>query len=287
MAEGADEDRLHGALLNQLWDLTPNNELIGAESFDTRPIFGAPSIFARRSLIQAELYRLATSPERAGAVPRIIDGLTITAIDAEAGRVTCSDGQVFCGDLVVGADGIRSVARRAVTSSPDDSIGGISNTGLVGYMSIVPAVYFAETPELAFMTTPGQQGIAQWSDNASNVHRVLAYPCSAEHFEVFGFAREGAWTDALDANRSSILHDIPAAAVQQDFASFAPCIRNMLTVAGQSASSRSRACIAHTFASTEISLWRIRDTKPLPASAWTKGRICLTGDAAHAVTPRE
>lgn len=41
MAEGADEDRLHGALLNQLWDLTPKNELIGAESFDTRPIFGA------------------------------------------------------------------------------------------------------------------------------------------------------------------------------------------------------------------------------------------------------
>ena len=43
MAEGADEDLLHGALLNQLWDLTPNNELIGAESFDTRPIFGAGS----------------------------------------------------------------------------------------------------------------------------------------------------------------------------------------------------------------------------------------------------
>ena len=171
-------------------------------------------------------------------------------------------------------------------------------------MSIVPAVYFAETPELAFMTTPGQQGIAQWSDNASNVvsalsarcaarpltfsqHRVLAYPCSAEHFEVFGFAREGAWTDALDANRSSILHDIPAAAVQQDFASFAPCIRDMLTAAGQCASWRCLAHIAHTSASTEISLWRIRDTKPLPAAAWTKGRICLTGDAAHAVTPRK
>lgn len=126
--------------------------MLRADRADSQRSIGAPSIFARRSLIQAELFRLATSPERAGTVPRIIDGLAITAIDAEAsvrdrrasdlgpltrltaqaGRVVCSDGQIFHGDLIVGADGIRSVARQAATDSADDSVGGICNTGLVG-----------------------------------------------------------------------------------------------------------------------------------------------------------
>jgi salicylate hydroxylase len=225
----------------KLWNCSKDNDNIKEAVFDTRPIFGVPSIFARRSRLHAELYRFATDPSRTGKPARVLTEVNIKSVDPSAGVVVSDTGETHVGDLIIGADGINSAVRGAVlahSSIPNTETGsviGISEgtaavpTGLAGYASVVPAVVIASDPELAFQAVDGVAGICHWEEPGERKLRVLCYPCdNKEYFQVFAYIPETLWVEEFEKNKTSIIRGIPAERVLKDFESFHPVVKKLL-----------------------------------------------------------
>jgi len=194
-------------------------------------------VLARRSRLQAELHRFATDPSRPGNPARIITDVKIKSVDPIAGVVVTETGEIYNGDLVVGADGINSSVRAAVLaqSSETGSVVGVSEgstavlTGLVGYMSVVPADIISSDPDLAFQAGVGVNGLCAWKAPPESKLRVLCYPCdNKKYFQVFAYAPETPWVDEFEKNRSAILRNVPTEQALKDFEGFHPSVRKLL-----------------------------------------------------------
>jgi salicylate hydroxylase len=226
---------------SKLWNCSKDNDNIKETVFDTRPIFGAPSIFARRSRLQAELYRFATDYSRPGNPARVLTNVNITSVDSRAGIVMADTGDTYVGDLIIGADGINSAVRGAVLAYSSEltretgSMTGISEgtaavpTGLAGYASVVPAEIIASDPSLAFQAAEGVGGICHWQGPEGSKLRVLCYPCdNKEYFQIFAYLPETSWEEEFEKNKTSIIRGIPAESVLKDFESFHPTVKKLL-----------------------------------------------------------
>ena len=226
---------------SKLWNCSKDHDNIKESVFDTRPIFGAPSIFARRSRLQAELYRFATDPARPGTPARVLTDVNIKSVDPSAGVVVADSGDTYIGDLIVGADGINSAVRGAVLAYSSDpasesgSVVGVSEgtaavpTGLAGYTSVVPAGIIASDPDLAFQAAEGVGGICHWQGPEGSQLRVLCYPCdNKEYFQIFGYVPETSWKEQFERDKTSIIRGIPAERVLKDFETFHPVVKKLL-----------------------------------------------------------
>lgn len=201
--------------------------------FDTRKTFGTPSIFARRSRIQAELHRLATDPSRPGKPVNIITDVKITSLDPIAGIAVTDSGETFTGDLIIGADGINSSIRAAVIAHAKTSVSEGTDdvpTGLVGYVTHAAADVIASDPNLAFQATAdGIAGICGWSGPPDSQLKVLCYPCdNKKYFQVLAYAPETHWVEEFEKNHSNIVNNVPKERLLQEFQDFHPSIQKIL-----------------------------------------------------------
>lgn len=71
--------------------------------------------FANRIDAHNELRRLALDPAGKGPVPQLLLGVKITEIDS-SGIVTLADGQTFTAEVIIGADGNRSITRSVINA---------------------------------------------------------------------------------------------------------------------------------------------------------------------------
>lgn len=80
-------------------------------------------IFQHRADLWNEFLRLATAPSEElridGEPAKVVYGKEVVRIDVESGDVMLSDGEVLHSDLVIGADGIKSVVRPIVVEQED------------------------------------------------------------------------------------------------------------------------------------------------------------------------
>lgn len=83
---------------------------------------GAPWWWIHRADMQQELLRLATEVEDPNWGPKVelVLGAKVKEVDCENGVVVTEAGERYTADLVVGADGVHSAIRRAVTGKENE-----------------------------------------------------------------------------------------------------------------------------------------------------------------------
>ncbi|EMD31600.1 hypothetical protein CERSUDRAFT_119636 [Gelatoporia subvermispora B] len=208
--------------------------------------FGAPYYHIHRADFHKLLYDLAA--------PKMILrlGATVVAVDPDAPSVTLKSGEVVHGDLIVGADGIKSFVQTVVIGKVNPA----EPTGDAAYRAVIPADLMLEDPELKpFIDTPEMTG---WM--APGRH-LMAYCIRAKkEFNVVLLHPDDGSVESWTAEGS-------ADKMRSDFADFEPRVQKLLS-----------------FVNSTLK-WRLMDRQPLQTWVHPSGRVTLLGDACHPMLP--
>ncbi|TWU71325.1 hypothetical protein ED733_001134 [Metarhizium rileyi] len=231
--------------------------------------FGAPFFAVHRVDLHKELMRLASVSEVQGpSASQQVDGIVlhlaspVSMVDARQGRIEFADGTVKHADLIVGADGLRSVARKAVACDPGLAEPfNLNSTGQSAFRFLVPTKDLQETVsgrKLLEWKTPGACLLAD-TKLVDKERHIMWYPCRDGTVQNFVGIHPSA--DTLGADTAP---DVQAQMLQQ-FGHFDPDLVQVLRDA------------------KDTKCWPLFSMKPL--KSWTFGKVVLIGDAAHPMLP--
>lgn len=165
--------------------------------------------------------------------------------DASTAAVHLSDGRQFTGDVVIGADGIKSVIRQAMLGDDKPEF-----TGNVAWRAVV---------ETAALETPPNPTACVWMGRGR--HAVTYRLRQGRLVNFVGVVERDDWTQ----ESWTALGDKDDAL--NDFKGWHPSLKAVLEAANE----------------TQLYRWALFDRKPL--ARWTDGRAALLGDAAHPMLP--
>ncbi|KAH8110407.1 FAD/NAD-P-binding domain-containing protein [Phellopilus nigrolimitatus] len=219
---------------------------------------GAPYFHVHRADLHDMVHGLAAASPRVA----IRLGATVVAVDPtpapDGVSVTLAGGEVVRGDLIVGADGIKSVVRGVVLGRADAP----EPTGDAAYRAIIstdamladPELRpFVDTPEMTAWMGPGRHLMAYCIRGKKEYNLVMMHP---DDGSVESWSAEGS-ADKLRA----------------DFADYDP----RLSIS---------ASVRRLLALVDSTLkWRLMDRKPLETWLHPEGRVVLLGDACHPMLP--
>ncbi|TFY64344.1 hypothetical protein EVG20_g5982, partial [Dentipellis fragilis] len=216
-------------------------------------VHGAPYLHVHR----ADYHRLLTGlvEGRPNVQLRLSAAVTTIQPDpaVEGGpSVTLKSGEVIHADLIIGADGVKSIVQGVVTGQQDAP----RPTGDTAYRAIIPTDVmmrdpelkeFVETPEMTGWMAPGRHLMAYCIRGKKEYNLVLLHP---DDGSVESWTAEG----SADKMRS-------------DFADFEPRVQKLLG-----------------FVKSTLK-WRLMDRSALPRWVHPKGRVALLGDSCHPMLP--
>jgi 2-polyprenyl-6-methoxyphenol hydroxylase-like FAD-dependent oxidoreductase len=205
--------------------------------------FGAPYFGIHRADLQRTLSR-ALGSEQLHLGCRLTDLLP----ERDSVVLEFADGRVERVDVVVGADGVRSMVRRWVTGADDAVYSGTS-----AFRGIVPT---ADLPSL-----PDPHAIQFWM--GPDAH-VLHYAIGGQGESVNFFAVvEGPRVWPHDGSIVEVPEDVPVAS----FRGWHPAVPEMIAAAASPLR------------------WSLSTVRPL--LRWYRGRVVVLGDAAHGMLPHQ
>ncbi|KAL1895867.1 hypothetical protein Sste5346_004964 [Sporothrix stenoceras] len=207
--------------------------------------------FSRKD-IHAELKRAALSPDGLGTAPRLVLGAHVERVDLENQTVVLSSGERFHGDVIIGADGIRSASGNSVFGKLQTVPEGLS-----AYRCMIQSEKLKDNPATEILVDSTKVLMLIGPDR-----RIVAYPCSNWNWINFVCI----FPD--DEDRRLQWHDtVTVEEMVQKFQDFHPSIPAALSMA------------------SNTGMWRLRDRVPL--STLAKGCYAIIGDAAHAMGPHQ
>jgi salicylate hydroxylase len=210
---------------------------------------GAPYYLVHRADLHAGLLDAA---QNAGVV--IHTQKRVVSYDFEGPSVTTDAGEVFKADLVVGADGIKSVARPLLTGEADVP----RDTGDVAYRILIPGEKLLADPELAtFITEPCT---TSWCGPEAH---LVGYPirngelynivvCATSHNET----SDEVWV--VKGDNSELC---------ERFATWEPRVQKLCKLTG------------------DFMKWRLCDLPILKRWVHPSGKTALLGDSCHPMLP--
>ncbi|EAW11245.1 FAD-dependent oxidoreductase [Aspergillus clavatus NRRL 1] len=167
-----------------------------------------------------------------------------------------ADGSEDLTDVVVGCDGIKSQVRRLIVGDDHPSVHP-SYTHKYAYRGLVPMEQAIEAvgEELASNSCmhmgPGGHMLT-FPVNQGKTLNIVAFHTSPDE-----------WTDYPRLTRQGTRDE-----ALRDFAGYGPNVTKLLKLTDE-----------------KLSVWAIFDLGDHPVPTFHKGRICITGDAAHATSP--
>ncbi|TFK48474.1 FAD/NAD(P)-binding domain-containing protein [Heliocybe sulcata] len=212
--------------------------------------FRADYLFLQYGRLWSLLYRLVTE---AGITVRFKS--TITSVDPSQPSVTLSSGESLSCDIVVGADGYESVARRCILG---DNGKGVPDRRCNFTLS-VPASVLRADPDLKYFADEPEWNA--WLGNGSCIHGHPAVG-SEEWYSLSLIlpADSSAYAENWNTER-------PLAELNLDFASYDPRVRKMVDLAK---------------GVTPIKFVR---HEPFENLVHESGKVLVIGDAAHPIPP--
>lgn len=223
--------------------------------------FGADRVLYHRQDLHSALRDAAVSPDMPGKPVEIRTASPVVACDAEAGSVTLGSGEKLQADLVIGADGIKSVIRTAVLGEERKAL----PTGLSAYRILVPTKYIQdidEVPDSVKTPDPAMTNMVVGTDK-----RVIMGP--GRGGKLFGLVALVPDEETEESADDSWVRPGSKAELLRAYAAFPEWLRAIFASAPDD----------------EIGLWQLRDIDPLPT--WIRGRTIIIGDAAHAMLPTQ
>ncbi|KAK4147633.1 uncharacterized protein C8A04DRAFT_24180 [Dichotomopilus funicola] len=214
-----------------------------------------PWLMVHRAALHKELRRVATAEEGEG-VPVVLEGnLNVVGVDPQKGMVMLEGGETVLADVIVGADGIYSKTRDAVSALP------LFRSGKAAFRFMIPRLAAVSDPETAPLANPDDT-FSLW---LANDRRVVMYPCHNNEWLNFVCVHpdtESHTTLSDEWNKETTLEN-----VIQVFHTFEP---------------RLLALFRKVDPAT-LKVWQLLDMDVLPS--WTIGKLALLGDAAHPCLP--
>jgi salicylate hydroxylase len=210
---------------------------------------GAPYWLVHRHDLHKGLLEAA---ERAGVT--ILNNKRVIEYDFNAPAVTTADGQIFTAELIIAADGIKSIARPQLTGRPDVP----RDTGDVAYRILIPGTELLKDPELAdLISTPAT---TSWCGPEAH---LVGYPirdgelynivvCATSHNET----SDDIWVVKGD-NRE----------LSERFGDWEPRIQKLCAL------------------TQDFMKWRLCDLPVLTSWVHPSNKVCLLGDSCHPMLP--
>ena len=203
---------------------------------------------------RADLHEaLLAAARRAGVAVRT--GKRVVDYDFEAPSATTQEGEVFRADLLIGADGIKSVARPLLTGQPDAP----RDTGDVAYRILIPGQRLLADPELADLIT--DPCTTSWC--GPDAH-LVGYPIRGGelyNIVVCATSQHNETTDETWVVRGDNRE------LCARFGDWEPRVRKLCALTG------------------DFMKWRLCDLPDLARWAHPAGRAALLGDSCHPMLP--
>ncbi|KAK4170504.1 putative salicylate hydroxylase [Cladorrhinum sp. PSN259] len=220
---------------------------------------------AHRVDLHDMLKNMATNPSGPGRPATVHLQSAAVIYDPEAASITLADGTAVRGDLIVGADGIHSLAAEFVlekTVRPESP----AHYNMC-YRFLIPAAVLEEDPETQWWHR-GETGekvtTRVMTDNASS-RRLVSYPCRDR--KIHNFVALYLDQDMEGATKEDYLAAVDKSHVLERFKGFHP---GLLAVVNKA---------------TDIKRWPLLYRPPIPT--WYRDRLVLAGDAAHPMLPHQ
>lgn len=224
-----------------------NGEEVGWSALGDQMIkdHGAPYYHLHR----AELHRVLSDLALPYATLRL--NSRVVSLDPSTATLILQTGEVITADLIIAADGVRSMIREVVIGGPDKPM----PTGDAAYRAVIPTTEMAKDPDLKpFLDTPQMNG---WM--GPKKHAMMYKIRPTEWNVVLIHPDRGStesWTAEGDVEK-----------MREEFKEFEPRVRKILNLVEQTM------------------VWRLVDREPLSKWVHEDGKIALMGDACHPMLP--
>jgi len=225
-----------------------NGEQIGYTSFENMfPDYGSHYYHVHRADFHRMLYDLAQ-----GSGVKIRLNCTVVKIDPYAPSCTLQTGETVLSDVLIGADGVKSMIREVVIGREDKPM----PTGDAAYRALLPTELLLKDPDLAPFVTEPQMTI--WMGPKRH---IVAYCVRGkrEFNIVLAHPDDGSvesWTAEGSADK-----------MRSDFDGWEPRVQKLLQLVPSTLK------------------WRLMDRLPLDKWVHDSGKVVLLGDSCHPMLP--
>ena len=233
------------------------------ERRDFRPMnrmWQHPWQLVHRAHLHTALKEMAISPKGKGRPVNLHTASAVEAVDPEKATITLKNGSTVQGDLIIGADGVKSLARKRIPGGDLEPY----DCGKSAYRFLIPTKDLASDPLTAeFVENPGD--MLMWFGDD---RRLVMYPCVRNELQNF-VAIHPSEESGADVRGSGWHHTANKALMLEQFKQFGPNVKAVLEKVEES----------------KINLWTLLDMDKMPT--FVHGRLAVLGDAAHPFLPHQ